>query len=128
MSVFVLALAACGGPLKFNIKGTPKAPDLDCKIQANVADEQGITLLQMQLDHLAPPDRFASGATHFVAWSKGGESYNRVGALKYDKDKRTGALEATSPDVSFVLIITAEGKVNPAAPSTTIILEQKIAK
>jgi hypothetical protein len=129
VAILVLALAACGGPLKYKIKGTAKSPELDADIVANVADEQGLTMVQISAQHLAPPDRFANGGSHFVAWAKRSDGgYGRIGALKYDKDKRTGMIEATSPDTSFVLLITAETQVAPKEPSANVVLEQKVAK
>jgi hypothetical protein len=128
--LLALALTACGGALTFKIKGTPKLPDADGKVVATVAADQGLTVIDVQLDHLAPPDRIGGASTHYVVWSRRSADgqYARLGALKYDKNKRTGSLHASAPDTDFVLTITAEPAVTPAAPSVNVVFEQKVAR
>ena len=125
-----LALSACSGTLTFKIKGTQKLPDADGRIDVTPVEDQGLSTLKIDLEHLAPPDRLAPNATHYVAWARRTSDglYSRVGALKYNKDKRVGVIEATAPETSFTLTITAEVSANPAAPSANVALEQKVQK
>lgn len=122
------ALAACGGPLKYEIHGTPKAPESDTKVVADVQEKQSLTKLEITIEHLAPPDRLSSGGTTFVVWAKKGDAaWQRVGALDYDKDARKGTIkEASVPLTSFELSVTIESKPDPAAPSSDVVLAQKV--
>jgi hypothetical protein len=125
----VLAVAACGGPLKFKIKGTSRAPDVDAEIIANPLGDQGLTTIKITAEHLAPPDRFTSGGTHYIVWLRKGEgTYARIGALAYNKDKRTAVFEGSAPETAFTLLITAESQVAPQMPSTNMVVEQKVER
>lgn len=124
-------LAGCGGPLKFTPHGTPKAPDAEAKIIADVNQSTAITRLTITTEHLAPPERLADQGTTFVVWAKkdSGKEWQRVGALKYNADKRTGDLEdASVPLTVFDLVITVESQPAPPGPSPTIVVFQKIAE
>lgn len=124
-------LAGCGGALRFAPHGTPKAPDAEAKITAEVNQSTAITRLSISTEHLAPPDRLADQGTTFVVWARkeDGKEWQRVGALKYNADKRTGDLEdASVPLTAFDLAITVESQAAPPGPSPTIVIFQKIAE
>jgi hypothetical protein len=123
-----MALAACGGPLRYAPRGTAKAPDADATIEAHVNIAGGLTKLIIQTNHLAPPDRLFAGADSYVVWvrQEDGIPWQRVGALKYDAEKRSGELEASVPYTEFQLIITAEKESAPAEPSENVAIAQDI--
>lgn len=50
-----------------------------------------------------------------------------AGALAYDEGDRTGALQATSPNAAFTVLITLEKEAGPASPSGKSILSQSVA-
>ena len=77
--LFGLLLLACGGPLKFQMASTPKAPGSDAKLVAAVHEDQHQTELEFEAQNLAPPERVTEGATAFVAWSR--KSSDAVWAL-----------------------------------------------
>ncbi len=127
--VLCAALVGCGGPLRYSPKGTPRAPEADAFIEAQVNQENAITQLLIKADHLAPPDRLAPGATTYVVWSRKDDStpWTRVGALKYDPGARKGELNGVSvPMTSFELIVSLEKQGEPAAPSGDVVLTQKV--
>jgi hypothetical protein len=119
--------AACGGPLTYAVKGTPFAPEADAKIVADVHKDGDFTTLNVDVEHLVSPDRL-SGSSAFVLWTKGSPpKWHRVGALKFDADKRRGTLEGGSvPVTSFDLKVTAEKSVEPEVPSDTVVVEQHV--
>jgi hypothetical protein len=121
-------LAGCGGPLKYTIKGTPKAPEIDAQIVADVKSDAAMTTLKINAEHLAPPARFASGGKVFVVWTKGEKpKWHRVGALKYDEGDRKGSIEGASvPVTAFDLQITVEGDAAPDGPSSDVVLSQHV--
>lgn len=130
MVAIALFAAACGGPLEYAVRGTPTAADADAKIVADVNSKTVITTVNIEAEHLAPPDRLAPGATSYVVWARKDSSseWQRIGSLNYDADKRTGTLEhATVPLTSFDLIVSAENQNAPKSPSPTVVIQQKIA-
>ena len=121
------ALAGCGGPLKYTVHGSPKAPEIDAVIVAQVNKDSDFTTLKVNIEHLAPPDRLGSGST-FVVWTKGDKpKWHRVGALKYDDGARKGIIEGASvPVTAFDLQITVEKEAAAEAPSSDVVLAQHV--
>ncbi len=126
----VLMLAACGGPLKYAPQGTPLAAGADAEIIADVDNSAVMSRITIKTEHLAPPDRIVEAATTYVVWArKDGGPWQRVGALAYDKDKRTGEMiDVSVPLASFELVITAEAQGDPPGPSKSVIFNQKVAQ
>jgi len=123
-----LLLAACGGPLKYSVPSTSRAPGADAKIVADVAPGQGQTRLEMAVANLAPPARVAEKATAYVAWYRKNSSatWSRVGGLAYDEGDRQGKLSGSVPEIAFDLAVTAEQSDSPASPSPDVILAQRV--
>lgn len=133
LSVLVLSvsalLAGCGGPLKYAPKGTPKAPELDAHLVADVDEKASITHLTILAEHLAPPGRLQDGGALYVAWARknDGAQWQRVGALKYDEGDRKGELVSASvPLIAFDLVISIEKQAAPESPSADIVLQQRV--
>jgi hypothetical protein len=123
------ALAGCGGPLRFALKGTPIAPGSDAAVVAKVDEKSAMTHLNITVEHLAPPDRLQSGGTAFVVWARKDDNatWSRVGAINYDADARKGGLsEASVPLMAFDLIISIEEQVAPASPSPHVVFTQRV--
>lgn len=124
-----LLLAACGGPLKFTPQPTPKAPEAEVKITADVKKEQGETKLAIAIDHLAKPERLADGGAHFVVWYRknGDAPWTRIAALKYEEGSRTGSIDQASvPETGFELEVTVEHDVSPGSPSPNVVVAQRV--
>jgi hypothetical protein len=125
------AMAACGGPLRYQPHGTPKAPEADAEIVAEVNADSGFTRINMTVDHLAPPARLTAGGTTYVVWARqsDGAPWQRVGALAYDEGQRRGKMEeATVPLTGFDLIVSAEKENAPANPSADVVVVQEVNK
>lgn len=125
-----MLLAACGGPLKYSIPSSPKAPGADAELVADVRDDQNQTQLEMEVTNLAPPDRIANDATSYVAWfRKSPETvWSRIGSVAYDADKRKGEFTGTVPELAFDFEVTAETVDSAASPSGNVIFNQRVAK
>ncbi len=124
-------LVACGGPLHYAPKGTPRAPEADATITADVNKDTSITRLDIKAEHLAPPGRLQEGGSTFVAWARkaDGQQWQRVGAIKYDEGSRKGELaEASVPLTEFELIVSIEKQPAPEAPSGDVVISQKVGK
>jgi hypothetical protein len=122
-------LIACGGPLRYAPKGTPKAPETDAHLVADVDEKASITHLTITAEHLAPPARLQEGASTYVVWARKDDStaWQRVGALEYDDGDRKGELKAASvPLTRFDVIVSIEKQAAPAAPSGDVVLQQRV--
>jgi len=122
-------LVACGGPLKYAPKGTPKAPEADAHLVADVDQKASMTHLTLSAEHLAPPARLQQGGTTYVLWARknDGGAWQRIGALQYDEGGRTGELkDATVPLTAFDVVVSIEKQAAPEVPSADIVLQQRV--
>ena len=132
-SVLVLlasaALTACGGPLHYAPKGTPKAPEADADVTAEVDKNTNMTHLTIVAEHLAPPGRLQENATVYVVWTRKNDSaaWQRIGALEYNEGARKGQLKSASvPLTAFDLVISIEKSPAAESPSGDIVLQQRV--
>jgi len=125
-----LAIVACGGPLKYQLASSPKAPGADAQLVADVKEDQKLTQLEVEITNLAPPSRINEGSTHFVAWQRknDGASWSRIGDLQYDPASRKGKLSGSVPETSFDFEVTAEKTESPVSPSADVVFSQRVAK
>ncbi|MGC4087959.1 MAG: hypothetical protein QM756_08690 [Polyangiaceae bacterium] len=125
-----LLLAACGGPLKYQLASTPKAPGGDAVLICDVQDGQSQTQIEMTIEHLAPPGRVAEGATTFVAWFRKNSDtvWARIGGVQFDESARSGSLKGSVAEVAFDFEVTAEKAEAPASPSSDVVFSQRVEK
>lgn len=125
-----LLLAACGGPLKYEIASTPKAPGADAKLVAKVNESQHQTTFELEVKNLPPPDRVSEGATDYVAWSRKNASavWSRLGSLKYESGDRGGSMTGSVPETSFDFEMTAEKAALAASPSSDVVFTQHVGE
>lgn len=102
-----LPLAACGGPGPIPMVNAPQTPAAQGTVVARIA-ENGNVRLNLEVRHLAPPEKVSPGATIYVVWvqPQGGPPQN-VGALRVDQNL-AGRLETTTAHQSFEVFVTAE--------------------
>lgn len=124
----LLAVAACGGPLKYQVASTEKAPGADAKIVADVKSEQGLTQVEIDAQHLPPPGRVTEGATTFVVWQRKDASgqWARLGGLEYDEAARTGKWMGSVPHTAFELVVSAEKQADVGSPSGDTVFKQSV--
>lgn len=125
----IALLTGCGGPLRYTVQGADKATGADVNIVAAVDEGAAMTRLTINAENLPPPDRIQGGGTTFVVWARKGSDapWQRIGALQYDADDRTGEFpEASVPHTAFDLLITAEQKADAASPSPAVIASQRV--
>ncbi|MCA9637627.1 MAG: hypothetical protein KC420_16490 [Myxococcales bacterium] len=123
----LVSLAAAPG-CATKVQAPTEAPALgsDATIVAK-KNKTGTYDVSIAVQNLAPPARLDEGSTAFVVWLIAGEQPAvRVGALDYDEGDRAGALEVTSPDAAFNVLITLESDPSPASPSGKGILNAAV--
>jgi hypothetical protein len=121
---------ACGGPLKYQIASTPKAPGADAHLVATVNESQHQTTFELEVKNLPPPDRVAEGATDYVAWSRKNSSatWARLGSLKYESGDRGGSMSGSVPETAFDFQMSAEKAALAASPSTDVVFSQRVGE
>ncbi|HVJ91306.1 MAG TPA: hypothetical protein VM580_15990 [Labilithrix sp.] len=127
-AVILVTLAACGGPLKYEVRSSETAPGADAKIVADVNKEQNQTELKVHANNLPPPSRVVEGSNNFVAWYRkdSKDAWTRIGSMEYDEGDRKAKLNATTPETSFDIAISVEKEPSPASPSPDIVFSQHI--
>jgi hypothetical protein len=125
VAVTVLGLAACGSN-EFVVTGTERAAGADGTITVEEL-EGGNVLVNVNFENLPPPDRLGQGLTTYVVWFKPASAGPAMaGALAYDADNRTGAMQATSPHATLEVIVSAEKALNAASPSEFIVAKRAV--
>jgi hypothetical protein len=129
-SVLLLVLAACGGPLKYQLRGTQISPGADATVVAKVDDGLGKTELEIDAKNLAPPDRLLDDGKVFVVWARKDEKaqWSRLGALETEDEGRSGKGRFTTSETAFDLVISAEKDAQAASPSGKTVFEQRVSK
>lgn len=126
----VLVLAACGGPLKYNVASSRLAPGADAEIVAEVNDEQNQTSVNFQAKNLPPPGRVNPNGKHYVAWQRKGNDgvWSRLGTVLFDEEKRTAQIQATVPERAFEFEVSVEANESAVSPSADVVFSQRVAK
>lgn len=129
MAIAVLTIAGCTArPRAIRMTTSPTIPAAQGKVTASPATN-GNTALRIEVHHLAPPERVASGATTYVVWAqaRGQGTSQNLGALRVGSDLR-GALNTVTPLRSFTMFITAEPSPTTLMPSSSQLLTVSIQR
>lgn len=129
-SSLLFSLVACGGPLKYDLKGSQLSPGSDARVVAEVDGERHVTNVEVLAKNLTPAERLIDGGKTYVIWARKGDDaqWSRLGALDLDGDGRSGKAKVTVPETSFELEVSAESAPNVASPSGKVIFQQKVGK
>jgi len=120
-----LLLTSCA--TSYEMKRAEMVPAAEGSIEAKLGDNQNVEL-QLVVDHLAPPDRIAPGASVYIAWATPaaeGSVAQNIGALRLD-EKLKGKLKTVTPHKDFNLTITPEPSATASEPTGPVVLERRI--
>lgn len=126
--LFALTMTAAVTGCATKIQTATDAPALgsDAEIIAKKG-KTGNYEIRISVTNLAPAARLEEGANAFVVWVlQKDQPATRAGELDYDEGDRTGALQITSPDPSFTILITLEEAATAKSPGGKRILEQAV--
>lgn len=126
-----LSLAACGGPLRYQLQSSSRSPGADAELIAAINSDQSNTRIDLRVSNLPPATRIVPNATVFMVWQRRGPSasWSRVGTLNYNNGARTGQLrDTTVPETSFELQVTVEADANAGSPSPNVLFNQTVAR
>lgn len=126
----VIVLAACGGPLKYNIASSRLAPGADAEIVVNLNEGQNTAALELHAKNLPPPSRVNPNGKFYVAWQRKSDKvgWSRLGNVLFDEDNRTAEFTATVPEQSFDFAISVEANEGVQSPSADVVFSQHVAR
>ncbi|MBE2249394.1 MAG: hypothetical protein IAE78_07570 [Myxococcus sp.] len=125
-AVGVMALLVGCESRTVRMSGSADVPAAEGTVRVS-AGANGNTLLDIEVLHLALPERATAGATTFVVWALplGETTPQNVGALRVDHDLR-GTLKTLTPLRGLEVFITAEPEPMRASPSGPRLLTARI--
>jgi hypothetical protein len=123
-----LALSACGGALKYDIRGSQLSPGSDAKVAAKIDVQRNMTSLDIKATNLTPAERIVEGGTTYLVWTRRDASvpWVRLGALELQDEGRTGVAQLTVSETAFDLQISGEPNAAVASPSGKSVFEQRV--
>lgn len=123
-------LTACGGTLKYDLRGTQLSPGSDAKLVANVDEGRNVTQLELRATNLTPAERILDGGTTYVVWQRRDSNtpWARLGALELSDGGRAGSATLSVAEVAFDLLVSAEQNPTVASPSGKTVFEQRVSK
>lgn len=125
--VLAAAVAGCGGPRTFTVRGTQRDPGADAQLQIERIDG-GNNLITFTGRNMTPPERLGSGFTRYVLWVRQGTAAAQMEAnVAYDPESRSGRATATTPHQRFTVMVTAERASETGTPSDMLIFTQNVA-
>jgi hypothetical protein len=117
-----VGLAGCLEKTGIDYSSTVPAAEAELKTSQ---DNNGNTVVDLKVKHLAPPQNLQPPMSMYVAWveTPDGKVFN-AGRLKLN-DNLEGMVRVTTPYPQFRVIISAENDPLAAAPGSHRILETK---
>ena len=128
LSIILITLAACGGALKYDMRGTQLSPGSDAKLEAKIDSARNLTQFELRATNLTPPDRVLENGTTYVVWTRRNSEvpWMRLGALELTDEGRAGSASLTVSEVAFDLLVSAELNAEIASPSGKTLFEQRV--
>jgi hypothetical protein len=116
------------------LQASPKVPAAEGTVSVQDGDN-GNYKVALNVKHMAPPDKVATGASSYVVWLRPLASDNQnqaqtaqnMGALTVNNDLE-GNLTTVTPYRQFDLFVTAEPAPNSTAPTGEQLLSTTVRK
>jgi len=121
-----LAIGGCSTTQTWPMTTAPRVPAAEGKVQV-AAEKDGNHNVKLEVDHLAPPDRVATGASTYVVWLRPANGLpQNVGVLQVDKERK-GTFGTKTPYRAFEILVTPESNPGATMPSTSPVMEASVA-
>lgn len=121
LSAFTMTSCANQGPLMLVASQDIPAAAGTVKVKAT---DDGNSQIELEVQHLALPEKVNPGATVYVVWVSGpevGAEQHNMGALKVDENLK-GSLTTITPLKAFNLSVTAEPSQASTMPTGRMLL------
>lgn len=125
----VMAISSCASHGPLLLVASQDIPAAEGTVKVTQTDD-GNSQIQLEVKHLALPERVNPGATVYVVWVSGpafGDEQHNMGALKVD-DNLNGSLTTLTPLKVFNLSVTAEPSQASTAPTGRVLLSTSYPK
>ena len=125
--IAVPVLAGCAGPSTVRLTGNSDIPGAEGVVTTSTTND-GNTKLDINVKHLAPPEKVDPAASVFMVWVRGLESDSQPvsqGALIVNSDLN-GQMETSTPLRAFELYITPESAQSVTVPAGKTLLSARI--
>ena len=112
---------------ELRLTGSPSLSSAEGTAKVSTTDD-GNTQIDLDVKHLAPPEKIKASATAFVVWVKDANSEtdaHNLGALKVDQNLH-GSMKAVTSLRSFDLYVTAEPNATTDQPSGEQLLRTNV--
>lgn len=112
---------------ELQLTGSPSLSSAQGTAKVSTTDD-GNTQIDLDVKHLAPPEKVNAGATAFVVWVKDVNSEtnpHNLGALKVDENLN-GSMKAVTSLRSFDLYVTAEPNATADQPTGEQLLRTNV--
>jgi outer membrane PBP1 activator LpoA protein len=116
-----------GDSRELQLTGSPSLSSAQGTAKVSTTDD-GNTQIDLEVKHLAPPEKVNTGATAFVVWVKDNNSEtnpHNLGALRVDENLN-GRMKAVTSLRSFDLYVTAEPNATTDQPSGEQLLRTNV--
>jgi len=124
-SALAVFTSGCASRYKADAAAPTYAAKAKIAVKTNRDDNRA---LSVTLDHLAPPSRIDPKYSAYAVWIRvPGHEVTRAGTLKYNKRRRRGKLDATTPHTNFEVVVSLESNPSALAPNPDgIVLQQRV--
>jgi len=131
LAASVLAFGACGTTQGTAMSAAPTVPAAAGTVSTKINND-GNTQFTIDVKHLAPPEKVASGANNYVVWltPQQGEARQpqNMGTMRVDPNQLTGEFTGITPLRRFQLSITAEPDSTATQPSGKEVLSAQVSQ
>jgi hypothetical protein len=120
------AMFGGGSSRELTLTGSPEFPAVRGNATVSTTDD-GNTKIDLEVQHLAPPEQINSDATVFVVWAQDNETNesHNLGAIKVNEDL-DGSMTAVTNMRTFDLYVTAEPSPGATTPTGNTILRTNV--
>ncbi len=125
----VMAISSCASHGPLLLVASQDIPAAEGTVKVTGTDD-GNSQIQLEVKHLALPERVNPGATVYVVWVSGpafGAEQQNLGALKVDENLN-GSLTTVTPLKAFNLSVTAEPSQASTSPTGRVLLSTSYPK
>ena len=123
--LLALASVGCGGGVRYEVRGTDRAPALKADVEVEV--EGARRDLDLEVHDLPAPGSIVPGASRYGVWmiaADGAATF--LGFLRYQSELSYGDLETSIPLGAVDVIVTVEGAAQGASPSDAIVMRRAL--
>jgi hypothetical protein len=124
----LLVLVSVAMADEFKLRNSELNPAATAVAHVNT-DRNGNLEVNLQVEHIAPPDRLNPAHSVYVVWMQApNKQPEMLGLMRVNTDDMAASLKTKVPYHSFDIFVTAEDNNHPDSPSGPEVLRGSIQK